>query len=68
MNNWSVSERFAPLATVQGIVGGVFPQLRTLDGENGLLADLQGWPAAGCGDTPFRHPSRVSDFKSESVY
>jgi L-fuconolactonase len=32
-SNWPVSERFAPLATVQGIIGGYFASLRPAEQE-----------------------------------
>src|ERR1035437_1134135 len=37
-----VSAWFAPIATFQGIVGELLPQLRTPNGGNGLLADRPG--------------------------
>jgi L-fuconolactonase len=41
-SNWPVSERFAPLATVQGIVAEYFHSHGRREGGKGLLADRQG--------------------------
>ena len=65
-SNWPVSERFAPLATVQGIVGGLLPQPRTPGGGTGLCAERQGGlPVGAAGESPAMKRRTLKQLRSK---